>query len=544
MKRATVILVGGGTTGKTTLVHYLKDTSFSQDALTMTDGIEMHHLPLGGIDFTLMDFAGQKEYFHTHNIFFKSSAIYLAFFMPRSGASFSELENFLQMVRDSAPTAPVILVTTRSDEATLSVDDENVLRSRHPYLLAVAAIDCKSGSGVSALKEFLISTALQQPHTERKVPAQYFKLEQNLFEIAESGCFSMTPAEYNEIATEKYELSEVSSYLARDLFNSWGAVHVLSNGEVVLRPQLLADVLACVITKKTETLSRIGDAKDGLLKHDDKSLDAIWHEYPRHLWHCGTDSTSTSTSSTSSSSSFLDLLHQSNLAYPLYGPNGNPLRASLVVAMLPDKPDGYTDSDITNQSLCKLFKDDGSHECLCVVFSQIPSTLMCHLQVRLRSYVTIGGGWRHGCRVVVKGKAGTKDSYAVVYEKDNSLHVLSSGHGNIARSTVLITLLSVMRVSHPTLEVKDYILSHELCKGRVWDREELEEAVVTPGFVEFKKVKIPIQSLDILFDTHERRIKVRNIIIDLAKRIRLEIIKLKWSKMCLQGKGGRVRILN
>ena len=519
VKRATVILVGGGTTGKTTLVHCLKESSFSQDSLTMTDGIEMHHLALGGIDFTVMDFAGQKEYFHTHNIFFKSTAIYLAFFMPRSGASYKELECFLQMVEDCAPSAPVILVTTRSDEAVLSADDENVLKGRHPYLRNIVAIDCKSGSGISALKELLVSTALQQTHTERKVPAQFFKLEQNLFEIAESGCFSLTAAEYFEIATEKYELSEVSSYLARDLFNSWGAVHVLSNGEVVLRPQLLADVLACIITKKTETLSRIGYARDGLLKHDEDSLCAIWKEYPRHLWHCGTDtstsspssSSSSSSSSPSSSSSFLDLLHQSNLAYPLYGPDGHPLGASLVVAMLPDKPDGYTDSDITNQSLCKLFKDEGSHECLCVVFLQIPSTFMCHLQVRLKSYVTIGGGWRHGCRIVVKGKAGTKDSYAVVYEKENSLYVLSSGNGNTARSTVLITMLSVMRVSHPTLEVKDYILSHDLCKGRVWDREELEEAVVAPGYVEFKKVKIPVQSLNILFNTLERRIKVRTL---------------------------------
>jgi hypothetical protein len=41
---------------------------------------------------------------------------------------------------------------------------------------------------------------------------------------------------------------------------------VLYNGDVVLNPQKLADVLACIISMKPETLSRIGTAKEGLLR--------------------------------------------------------------------------------------------------------------------------------------------------------------------------------------------------------------------------------------------------------------------------------------
>jgi hypothetical protein len=81
-------------------VHRLRDKTFSPGGVTITDGIEMSLIPIGDIDFTVLDFAGQKDYAHTHSIFFKDDAIYLAFLMPRSGSSNVDLENFLQMVNN------------------------------------------------------------------------------------------------------------------------------------------------------------------------------------------------------------------------------------------------------------------------------------------------------------------------------------------------------------------------------------------------------------------------------------------------------------
>jgi GTPase SAR1 family protein len=301
--------VGSGTAGKTTLVHRLREKSFSEDALTMTDGVDMSHLFLEGIDFTVTDFAGQKEYFHTHGIFFKTDALYLVVYMPRTGNSFQELEGFLQMVQDAAPGAPVMLVTTRCDEATLSQADEAGLRSRHPSIMAVTPIDSKSGSGIKEFQETLVRIAMSQPATVRKVPALFFRLEQRLCDLGRD-TFSLTAEEYSEIAEEEFGLDKGTGYLARDLFHLWGAVHVLRNGEVVLQPQQLADVLACVITKNSDTLTRIGDAREGLLKHDDSSLQAIWGKYPRHLWQCQGVRNGDGDGD-EGSSSFIDLLHQS-----------------------------------------------------------------------------------------------------------------------------------------------------------------------------------------------------------------------------------------
>jgi hypothetical protein len=46
-------------------------------------------------------------------------------------------------------------------------------------------------------------------------------------------------------------------------------------------------------------------------------------------------------------SSFIELLHESGLAYPLYDPCGQSVGMSLIIAMLPVRPDGHPISDVT-----------------------------------------------------------------------------------------------------------------------------------------------------------------------------------------------------
>jgi hypothetical protein len=60
-------------------------------------------------------------------------------------------------------------------------------------------------------------------------------------------------------------------------------------------------------------------------RHDEESLLAIWGEYDRRLWVCKDGLTS----------SFIELLHESGLAYPLYDPCGQSVGMSLIIAMLP-----------------------------------------------------------------------------------------------------------------------------------------------------------------------------------------------------------------
>jgi hypothetical protein len=175
---------------------------------------------------------------------------------------------------------------------------------------------------------------------------------------------------------------------------------------------------------------------------------------------------------------------------------------SLVVAMLQERPDGHPAGEVTNQSLNKLFTDENYAECLMLHFDQLPSTFLCQLQVKLRSFASIGGAWKHGCRLVVRGKRGAKDTHAIVYEKvkENAIVILTGGTGYAARSVAVTSLLSLLHKNHPTVGIKDFILTHEECKGRAWDMEELQESVHGTGYVEFKKTRIQVQSLELLFN--------------------------------------------
>jgi small GTP-binding protein len=468
VKRASIILVGSGTVGKTTLVHRLRDKTFSHDGLTITDGIEMSHIPIGDIDFTVLDFAGQKDYAHTHSIFFKNDAIYLALLMPRSGSSHDDLDNFLQMVNDFAPTAPIILVSTRADEVRLTPDEVAILQINHPRIIAVMPIDSKSGTGIKDLENLLIKIALDQPGTTRRVPKLFFDYEDILAKYDARNVFSLTGKEFLAVGVEQIKLSVDSASLARDLFKMWGLIKVLHNGDVVLNPQKLADVLACIISMKPETLNRIGAAREGLLSHDEESLSAIWCHYDRRLWLCEEGAIS----------SFIELLHESGLAYPLYDPCGKSVGTSLIIAMLPERLYGHPISDVTQASLCKLFLNTDAirHGSLTIEWIQLPSTFIGQLQVKTRFYATIGGAWKHGFVLVAKDKLG-KDSFAIVYEEGNDLVVLSAGSDNSARSVALLNIISLISERFPTLKIKDLSLTHNECRGRSWNRKELQECI-------------------------------------------------------------------
>lgn len=220
MKRSTIILVGSGTVGKTTLAQRLKYKTFTPGGLTMTDGIEMSHLRIGDIDTLLLDFAGQKDYVHTHAIFFKKSAIYIAVFMPRSSGTFLELENYLQMIKDCSPHAPIILVTTRSDESVLSKEEIDQIMYQHSRILAVCPVDCKTGTGILDLEILLEKIILQQPDTVRKVPTVFFKFEELLSQFALEGRFSLSAEEFLRTGIDQFKLKIEAVELAKDLFSS------------------------------------------------------------------------------------------------------------------------------------------------------------------------------------------------------------------------------------------------------------------------------------------------------------------------------------
>ena len=495
-------MVGNGASGKTTLLHRMKQDKFLEGA-TMTDGIDMTNLRIGPVFFIGRDAAGQPIYAHTLSLFLKEDAIYLAVFNPRVENNVDALTQFLHMIQNCSPLARIVLATSRADEAVM--DDmmlANLLKC-FPMICGVFPVDSLSGHGVDSLREFLLQEALTRPSTRRVVPCALPRMIDRVVRYAQDHqeTFSVSRPQLLSVINEP-GLTAEEKVLFVDQLVSIGTIHKLSSGSsghngdpvFILRPQQLADVLACVVTKNPVTLTRVKRlSKEGILDHSDESLQRVWGMYPEALWKCESNCPS------GRLSLFLRLLHDSGLAYEVFDSFGRPQGRSIVPCILPDKPVGF-DGDVNDEvELLRHFVPDylrsaspNTAEKLLVSFSSLPFTFFAQLLAGLRKMATDGGAWRNGAVL----SAGV--SFALLREERTGISVSLLGKNRSVRSVILLTMLKVMK-KVSSMAVSEVALS---VGGRKWCGDDLEEALHYGHGVLYsakKKVRVEVHSLWMLF---------------------------------------------
>jgi GTPase SAR1 family protein len=279
MKRIKIIVIGPGEAGKTTLLHRLTHGKF-EGGYGMTDGINMTDLVLDDLRISLWDFSGQNIYLNTHLLFYAPvEVLYLLTWNPRQQEQHQAVVSvYLNMIRNYSPSAPVILVTTHAKDTSRVTDYtlQNIERqfsgggtgtgtgtgtattsghsqssffsssssqpSHPPYgpICCYHHVDSQTGIGIQELKKDILKYSLQQPWVVQRVPKIFKKLEVGLKELANHGRFSLTRNEYLKYCYEVYKIDEESSLHALNLFHTWGIVHVLSLGDIIIEPQKLA----------------------------------------------------------------------------------------------------------------------------------------------------------------------------------------------------------------------------------------------------------------------------------------------------------------
>lgn len=463
--KCRLLLVGQGRMGKTTLVHRLATDVFKHHE--MTDGINMTKFTIGGMEFNVMDFAGQREYLHTHQLFFTDECLYLA--VHNAAGDVNELKSFLRMIGDVAPVAYVVLVITRATEREFSESICSELLKEFPSIKEYIEVDSKNGFGFSKLRESLMKGAVaMRKFTAFNVLNSHAALQRKLSEMSVQ-YFSLQENEVLALGRE-IGLDDEGVELAVSLFCAWGMVYKLSNGALVLKPQQLADVFACIFSKVDTTLDKLSNCiVDGVLSHARQTLSKVWGEhydemgftyldplYPTYLWD---DSTKFP--------AFINLLHDSGLAYPLYDEKGETTRSSLIPSLLPEYPMQLRDSFST-------FASEGNREirlknvihllshCLPVTvvqfativlcFASVPKTFFARLLVKLRYMAVKNGSWKTGCFLTTKDvKRGL--SFAVLYfdEISNSMIIISAGRSTTARSIVMHEIVKLKEALYRTL---------------------------------------------------------------------------------------------
>jgi len=479
-------------------VHRLEKDVFDP-TFTMTDGIVMSTFPIQDIDFSFIDFAGQEEYDHTHSLFFKSETIFLVLHNPRADSNLDRLEEFFTMIADKAWGAQVIVVTTHANEVILEDHKVEALRRRHLNIVNIVAVDSKENIGIDDLKTVLVAAALILPRTTTEVPINFAKMLDHITtEISvNGGSFSLSYEEFAIIASNRFSIDDKSALIAKELFCFWGRVFELSNGDLVLNPQQLADVLACIFTKEPNKLKRMGDIGKGILWHRDSIVREIWGDrskYPKHLWSFE----SASVISNPEIPAFLNLLHRAELGYPLYGPKGLPLGATFIPALLPENPIGYDPAvDLIDFFQLKV-GCAVRHPDVVLSFTkpQPQQVFISHLIVRLRHNSMIDGVWKHGA--VLKGGDGCgNNSICIFFVESNRMTVLSFGSSDKstgARSVFFNELLNLVAEKYPSLRAQSIQFGTTL-----FNLSDVQSCIYSGGFIESKGMQLSLRRISALF---------------------------------------------
>src|SRR6266478_1814063 len=151
-----LILVGRGNVGKTSLVTRLVHDKFMIEDITKGIHITEWDITCGG-DMSrahIWDFGGQDIMHGTHQFFLTERSLYVLVLSGRGGAEDQDVEYWLKMIESFGGESPVIVVLNKIDEHQFDLN-RSALTLKYPGVKGYVATDCKTGAGISALREMI-----------------------------------------------------------------------------------------------------------------------------------------------------------------------------------------------------------------------------------------------------------------------------------------------------------------------------------------------------------------------------------------------------
>ncbi|POZ53039.1 COR domain-containing protein [Methylovulum psychrotolerans] len=183
LNEAKLLFLGDGTSGKSSLVHYLLHNKFARK--TKTEGID--RLQWKGltvndqqIRLNFWDFGGQEILHATHQFFLTKRSIYILVLDARHGEQESRLEYWLKLIQSFGGDSPVLVVTNKTDEEHRLTLNQRFLQDKYPNIVGFYPTSCRTGAGIPELKARIIDTVAALPHIHDQMPASWFKLKNSL----------------------------------------------------------------------------------------------------------------------------------------------------------------------------------------------------------------------------------------------------------------------------------------------------------------------------------------------------------------------------
>jgi internalin A len=193
-----VLLIGEGDVGKTSLLKSLLGKPFDEQELK-TPGINIEQLPFSirneNIRLNLWDFGGQRVMHNSHQFFLTKRSLYLLVLDNRKNEQQNRVEYWLKLIETYGGDSPVIIIGNCADEHPLDLK-QRALQKKYPQIKKFIATSCKTGQGLTELRQAITDQIDQIPHVRDLLPEAWFDIKIQLEEMQATTDF---------ISYEKYQ---------------------------------------------------------------------------------------------------------------------------------------------------------------------------------------------------------------------------------------------------------------------------------------------------------------------------------------------------
>ena len=204
LNEAKMLLVGQGSVGKTSLVHYLIHNKPCNPEELPTEGINIDELDIQGkkgagdkferMNVHVWDFGGQEIMHATHQFFLTRRSLYLLVIDARAGEKESNIHYWLKIIQSYGGESPVLVVVNKCDQHPHELNETRLMRD-YPNIQGFIQTSCSTGSGIPELRREIGKKIRRLPHVFDELPQSYFEVKAELEQAA---------AERNYIPIEDY----------------------------------------------------------------------------------------------------------------------------------------------------------------------------------------------------------------------------------------------------------------------------------------------------------------------------------------------------
>ena len=180
LREIKLSFLGQAGVGKTSLINRIITKDFNEQE-SKTEGIKINewHTTIQdtSIKVNIWDFGGQDIYYSTHTIFITKRTVHVIVVESRINDDFGDrdLENWIKMVDNLAPNAPIIIVINKSD---VHIGDfpKNKMKRTYPQIIGFVETSCKENENIDLLIDKIKEAVLLLDLFSEKYPSSYLEI--------------------------------------------------------------------------------------------------------------------------------------------------------------------------------------------------------------------------------------------------------------------------------------------------------------------------------------------------------------------------------